>query len=164
MAPRYDGAQVLFRDFTDLNANVLGTPVEPATPLSMRIRVLMYGLSLMYSGYSDRTFLDHARVFYVGTSDGIDSSRPAVEFNDTLTGRRFRAYSFPRNGQELGIGARMILRANTLSAAASGTGGESEATRKRAAQMLRDQVDLLEMSRALTRELEWSRFGGPKGG
>ncbi|MBI1947880.1 MAG: zinc-dependent metalloprotease [Deltaproteobacteria bacterium] len=162
VSPVWNGTDVTYRDFRDVtSAQPAGTPLDPAIGFNLRIRTLVYGLGLHLADDSDRSMLDSARVVLVGTGEEPTSTAPSIDFvDDIYTGKTYRAFSQVVDGVELGIGARLIARAQVLHDAALGLGGQTADEQYDAERMLRDQVDLLDIARGLTRRFEESPFDG----
>jgi hypothetical protein len=77
---------------------------------------MLLGLSLLPDTY-DSNIIDSTRIWLEGASDAITTPLPTVSHTDPVSGLIWRAVSYPSvGGTEEGIAARMIERANAMSA------------------------------------------------
>jgi hypothetical protein len=161
LSSRYDVDDgVRYRDFNDLSSSVPGAVVDPAIGFNLRIRALVYGIGLVYSGYADRSFLQSARVVIAGSGEEEPSTtQSAVDFVDPETGRAYRAYSDLQDGVELGIAARVLQEAQQIAAVAA----DAASTPRQVADAnfaLRRQVDLIEIMRSVVQRYDDAGFTG----
>ncbi len=155
IAPVWTGTELKYRTFLDPQSNVSaeGTAVSPAIGFNLRIRAIIFGMALLAKNSSDRTFLDMSRIVISGGADDAITTDPTVEFTDQLwTGKTYKATSRLIDGIEMGIGYRMLQRAQVLQ---DGYLAAADATAQHhAEQALRDQLDLVEITRALVRRFD----------
>ncbi len=162
LAAYWDGDEASYRDFTDLSSTSAGVAIDPAIGFSLRLRAAIYGIGLLYSGYVDKSFLDYSRIYVVGADDEVplDPSVPVVDFLDPRTGKLYRAPSFLTvEGIELGIGARLLQKAQGSLLASTGAASPEYAAW--AADMLKDDLAVIELLRGLVQRFEDATFTGP---
>lgn len=161
LAPRYDVGDggVYFRDLADVASTRAGTPVDPAIGFNLRIRALIYGLGLIRGGVSDRTFLEHCRVTVVDPSAGpLPDPALYIELTHPTIGKVYRARRFPHaSGIELGVSARLLERAASLSTAMESLTGADLSTAER---QLQREIDLIEIMAQLAERFDEAPFGG----
>jgi hypothetical protein len=150
---------VRYRNFNDLSSSVAGDVVEPAIGFNLRIRALVYGIGLVYSGYADRSFLQSARIVIAGSGEEPDTTLPPVDFVDPDTGRAYRAYADLQEGVEVGIAARVLQEAQQIAdVAAAATSTPQQVADANFA--LRRQVDLIEIMRSVVQRYDDAGFTG----
>jgi hypothetical protein len=115
LAPLWDGTAMAPRPIADrIVIPTNGTyAIDPQIGFSVQLYASALGLALIPATY-DQSFLDSARIFLQGNGQQIDSSKPRVTFTDPSSGRIYVALSYKDGPIEIGIGARMIARANEL--------------------------------------------------
>ena len=154
-----DVTGVVYRDYGDLSSSLPGDTMDPAIGLNLRVRALIYGIGLMYSGYADRSFLDSVRIVLAGSGEEPSTTATPVDFTDPQTLRPYRAWSRLVDGVEVGVGARVLARAQSLADIIADVGSTSEQVA--AAQgALRQQVELIEVMRAVLGRFEDAGFTG----
>ena len=133
--------------------------MDPAIGLNLRVRALIYGIGLMYSGYADRRFLDSVRIVLVGSGEEPSTTATPVDFTDPQTLRPYRAWSRVVDGVEVGVGARVLSRAQSLADIIADVGSTPEQVAA-AQDALRQQVELIEVMRAVLGRFEDAGFTG----
>ena len=74
-----------------------------------------------------------------------------VEFDNPFTSQRYYAYSYIEDGLEIGLGARLLGSAAALADRYRAAATEDE--RRRFAAALQDDIDLIEIARAVVSRL-----------
>ena len=160
LSARYDeGDGVRYRDYNDLGSSAAGAVVDPAVGFNLRIRALVYGIGLVYSGYADRSFLQSARIVIVGSGEEPTTTLTPVDFVDPETGRAYRAYEQPQDGVDLGIAARVLREAQQIAAVAADPASTPRQVEE-ANFALRRQVDLIEIMRSVVGRYDDAGFTG----
>jgi hypothetical protein len=113
-APRWVDDELIYPDYADWPyAFDDGLPVDPNDGFTIQFHTMVLALALLPDTY-DSKIIDSTRVWYDGSGEGIDSSAPTVQHRDELSGVVWVAVSTVEEGEEQGIAARMIGRANAL--------------------------------------------------
>ncbi len=150
---------VSYRDYRDLASTAAGDVVAPAVGFNLRIRALVYGIGLVYSGYADRTFLESSRIVIAGSGEEPASTATPVDFVDPDTGRPYRAYSRLEGAVEIGVAARVLSRAQALADVIADVASTPEQVAA-AEHALRRQVELIEILRSVVRKYDEAGFTG----
>lgn len=93
-----------------------GAPVDPNAAFTIQLYAALYSMALVPATF-ENDYLNRARIFVRGGAEGvtIDSSVPVVEFLDPRSGLTYVAASYlDTEGQETGLGAKMLLHARAL--------------------------------------------------
>lgn len=90
-----------------------GTALDPSIGYNLRSYLQSVAFARLAAPLRG-VLLDSMRVVVVGSSDDFTTTSPTVTFADPNSGKTYRALSRIRSGQEVGIGARMLGRANAL--------------------------------------------------
>jgi hypothetical protein len=114
-------ARLIKRNFTDgtVNGPTGALPIDPQTGFSVQLFAGVLGMALI-PGVWDQSFVDYSRIYVEGDQGGgsaavtnpVTYTQPAE-----LGGKTYYAPSFIVNGEEMGLGARMLNRANEMKAA-----------------------------------------------
>lgn len=141
MAPRFDGANnLVYPAPADQAAgNMTGTPVDPDIGFSIELYATVLGMSYIPQTY-DQDFLNRSRIWVDGGAEhvDIDPSHTVLHFTDSVSGLTYNAVSYPdATGNETGVGAQMLLRAQALSTAGQPT-------------VLRRYIDNIDIVRRMT--------------
>lgn len=158
IAPRFDGTRVVARDFMNLDETPTGIMVDPMVGLTVRVRMLVTGLGLHFRRSPDRGLLDLARIVLVGSGEDFTTTRTPVDFTHPYSGEVLRAYRYDESGRELGIGARLLDRAILLDAIRQGLNGETPDQQEAAAEMLQDDLDMIDIVRAIVKRYDEEAF------
>ncbi len=141
VAPRFDGANnLVYPAPADQAAgNMTGTPVDPDIGFSIELYATVLGMSYIPQTY-DQDFLNRSRIWVDGGAEhvDIDPSHTVLHFTDSVSGLTYNAVSYPdATGNETGVGAQMLLRAQALSTAGQPT-------------VLRRYIDNIDIVRRMT--------------
>ncbi len=92
-----------------------GVPIDPRTGFSVQLFAAIYAMAFIPLSY-DHTFTEQARIFVEGGAEAIDlPAGEVVRFENPFTSVTYVAASYKNPaGQELGVGARMLLHAQAL--------------------------------------------------
>ena len=160
LAPTLVSDNLVFPDYNAMAAAPAGTRVSPALGFNLRLRVLAWSLALMNNRTTDRSFFDHFRIFDAGSTEDVPGALPRVDFYDVASDRTLSAVSFVEEGEEGGIGARVLARLSALDALRVDTTASAETLAQRerdfqqqraVALLIRDVVPNLEAAIAVPR-------------
>lgn len=106
---RYPDAQDL------IDGGRRGVPIDPGTGFSVQLYAAAFSMAWIPATYDDY-FLEQARIAAVGGPEGITiPEAEQVTFTDPFTSVTYVAATYPNlDGEETGLGALMLLRAQTL--------------------------------------------------
>ena len=110
--------QVVFPDYADFPVQMPagGVSIDPNAGFTIQLYTMLLGLTLLPDTY-DSNIIDSTRIWLDGSSDTITTVLPTVSHTDPVSGLTWRAVSYLNvGGIEEGIAARMIVRANAMSA------------------------------------------------
>jgi hypothetical protein len=110
--------QVVFPDYADFPVQMPAgaVSIDPNAGFTIQLYTMLLGLSLLPDTY-DSNIIDSTRIWLDGASDAITTPLDTVSHTDPVSGLTWRAVSYPSvGGTEDGIAARMIERANAMSA------------------------------------------------
>jgi hypothetical protein len=147
-----------YPDYFTRGSTAGGPPVEIGFHRNLRIRTLIYALALLYTGTTDQTLLEYLRIVDVGAGEDVPTIRTPVDFVHPVTGQTLRAYVFDESGSELGIGARLLQRAQTLSDALAAETDPSLLLRLE--RLMQEQLDLILVTQQVVRHYEDVIFPG----
>lgn len=161
LGARYADAatSVVHRDYRDLTSSEAGDVVDPAVGFNLRLRALIYGVGLIYTGYADRSFLESVRIVVTGSGEEPTTAATPVDFTDPTTSKPYRAWSRQVGGVELGVGARVLTQAQALATVIADPGSTPEQVAA-AEHALRRQVELIEVMRSVVRKYDEAGFTG----
>jgi hypothetical protein len=112
--------RLIKRNFTDgtLQAPNGALPIDPQSGFSVQLFAGVLGMALI-PGVWDQSFVDYSRVYVDGDQGGSSASivnRVTYTQPAEMGGKTYYAPSYIVNGQEMGLGARMLNRANKVMA------------------------------------------------
>ncbi|MBJ94792.1 MAG: hypothetical protein CMP23_10025 [Rickettsiales bacterium] len=117
-APYELDSQVVFPDYAD-HPVVLpqgAVHIDPNAGFTIQLYTMLLGLALLPDTY-DSNIIDSTRIWLDGAADEIAPELPVVRHVDPVSGLVWEAVSYRNEGgEERGIAARMIERANAMSA------------------------------------------------
>lgn len=151
VAPRVAAGEVRFPDALDLaTGESVGVPLDPNASFSIQLFAAVLGMVYIPQTY-DQDFLNESRVFVEGGPESVvlDPDRPRVSFTDPGSGLTYVAASYRDEGQERGVGAQILDRANLL-LARSEDESLTDARREMATRELASYVDIIDMMRRLS--------------
>ncbi|MEE2829099.1 MAG: zinc-dependent metalloprotease [Myxococcota bacterium] len=124
------GGNVVFPDYADwpFSAPPGALPINPNADFTIQLHAMVLGLALLPDTF-DSAIIDSTRIWLEGSGDGVMTVRPLVTHTDPESGLTWVAVSYADSGQEVGVAARMVERANNLvallDAAAAGDDDDS---------------------------------------
>jgi hypothetical protein len=110
-----DGA-VVFPDYADYPVTPPpgALPINPNADFTIQFHTMVMGLALLPDTFESE-IIDSTRIWVVGASDAVGSVLPTVTHVDPDSGLTYEAISYlDDDGDERGVAARMIGRANAL--------------------------------------------------
>ncbi len=96
------------------NGDMTGNPIDPAASFSIQLYATVLGMALIPQTF-DQTYMNDSRIYVQGGAEGVTFAGPTVEFLDPASGLTYVAVSRLVGAVEMGIGAKMLLHAQTLS-------------------------------------------------
>jgi hypothetical protein len=139
------GSGVTMRNISEPLAPVPDrVPVDPQIGFSVQLWAGTLGMALVPATW-DQTFANSARVFLKGTGAAVDPTRALLTWSDPNSGLTYQALSFPKDGAETGIAARMLERAAFLES-------RLDPAKPETAVQLQAYVEMLEVMRTLSLE------------
>jgi hypothetical protein len=96
------------------NGGATGNPIDPGASFSIQLYATILGMALIPQTF-DQTYMNDARIYVQGGAERVTFDGPTVEFLDPATGLTYVAVSRLVGGVEKGVGAQMLLHAQTLS-------------------------------------------------
>lgn len=119
IAPRWDSTRLVYPDPVELERRDMGgRPFDPNASFSIQLFAAVFGMAMIPETF-DQTYSHSSRIYVLGGPDGVDvapeSGLTQVQFVDPFSGLTYMAASYPDpGGKETGVGAQMLLHAQTL--------------------------------------------------
>jgi hypothetical protein len=117
-APYELDGEVMFPDYADFPVTMPddAVVVDPNAAFSLQLHCMVLGLALLPDTFQSE-IIDSTRIWLDGASDAIGTENPTVSHTDEQSGLTWVAVSYPdEDGEEKGVAARMVARANNLAA------------------------------------------------
>jgi hypothetical protein len=147
-APYNDGGNVVFRDYADFPYEDPGLlPINPGADFTIQLHAMVLGLALLPDTF-DSDIIDSTRIWLDG-EPGVITNRVLVTHTDPASGLTWVAVSYDDSGEETGVAARMIGRANLLDGMLLSAGEDGPRIEEELG-LLRENLNLL---RAIHQEL-----------
>ena len=122
-------------------------PINPGADFTIQLHAMVLGLALLPDTF-DSDIIDSTRIWLDG-EPGVITNRVLVTHTDPASGLTWVAVSYDDSGEETGVAARMIGRANLLDGMLL-SAGEDDPRIEEELGLLRENLNLL---RAIHQEL-----------
>ncbi len=130
-SPWEDADALVWPDYADMDWEppMGSVPIDPNAGFTIQLHAMVLGLVLLPDSF-DSDVINSTRIWLDGSAEAINTTLPTVTHTDPASGLTWIAVSYPgAEGEETGIAARMIQRANLLEQRwtdASGTLGDDD--------------------------------------